>query len=134
MNIFDIAKNINKKTGRLVFEDDPTIDFNQFMINKIFSKTKDTLFFANEVNKFTLQDKQMIYDFYYHVVSKSNSRYGAWDKPSKDDNEIIDLIKQTYGYSHEKAVDVLPILRNKRKELEEANFKGGFTKQSKGRK
>ena len=129
MNIFDVAKNINKKDGHIILKDNLDVDMNVFMLNKIFSKTQDTIFLANEVNRFSMSDdKQMIYDFYYYAVPKSNYRYGSWDKADKSDDDLIEKIMLIYGYTYAKAKEVLPILKPHAKTLDEFTSKGGYIK------
>ncbi len=129
MNIFDVAKNINKKDGRINLSEHNEVDVNVFMLNKIFSKTQDTIFLANEVNRFSMSDnKQMVYDFYYYAVPKSNYRYGSWDKADKSEEHLIEMIMEIYGYSYAKAKEVVPILKPHAKTLEKWTSKGGHIK------
>ena len=129
MNIFDVAKNINKKDGHINLSENLEVDMNVFMVNKIFSKTQDTIFLANEVNRFSMSDnKQMVYDFYYYAAPKSNYRYGSWDKADKTDEKMIEQIMLIYGYTYAKAKDVLPILKPHAKTLDSLTSKGGYIK------
>ena len=83
---FDIAKALNEKT-----EFEYSIkDYSPWMINKILSLTKDTIFFANEMNKNYQIDNDMQRDFYLNGVPKGK-RYGKWHKKIND-NSVIDLI------------------------------------------
>lgn len=121
-NPFDIASNINKKLGHLSVDKD---SFSSFVLNKIYSNTPDSIYWANEANRFTIDDNQMLYDFYYSGLKKSN-RYGKWHKQATDkEEEAILEIMECYQYSREKALEVLPILIANIDEIKEANFKGG---------
>ena len=120
---FDIAKNINAQTGILPLEE---VSGSDYMLNAIYSNTKDTVFAANEANKFGYHlPKDATYRFYYHLLPKNPRRYGKWHKrPVVDDD--IKLIKQVYGYNTERALEVLPMLQSNLPALREYAFKGGF--------
>ena len=102
---WDIAKTINTKSGRMEIEKGM---YDSFVMNKVFSNTQDSVFFANEVNGFTKNiDEQMQYDFYYYGLSKA-SRYGKWFKiPKCEDKDIIEYVQNYFNYSKEKAVDAI---------------------------
>lgn len=101
MNPFDIVKNINSKDGLL---DDPD---NMFIVNRAFSRFRDTILFANELNKCKHLDKQQQYRFLYHAVPKGK-RFASWDKPEPK-SEDVELIMRLYNYSRRKAEQVMSL-------------------------
>jgi hypothetical protein len=105
---FDIAKNLFEKKGRLS-DDELKGSYSPFMINRILSNTPDTLFYAQEMNANFQLASRLQYDFYYFGISK-RKRYGKWNKKSKDDEEKLAIVKETYGYSDLKAREVIPLL------------------------
>ncbi len=102
---WDIAKVINSKTGPIEVDKD---NYNIFLINKIFSNTQDSVFFANEANAFTKNIPEQIYfDFYYYGLSKA-SRYGKWHKqPKEDDPEVIEYVQTYFNYNKAKAIEAI---------------------------
>lgn len=125
-NPFEITKNINLKSGRIVFEEDDKPAF--FVINKVFSNTPDSVSYANEVNKMTIDDKQMVYDFYYYGLSRRN-RFGKYNKKGADNDEkFLNAIMELYDYSLLKAVDSYEILKPYEKEIMKMVFRGGSEK------
>lgn len=104
---FDIANNINSKTGFLLNVQEA--GYNAFVINKIFSNTQDSVFFANEMNCNWSLALEMQYAFYYHGLSKKK-RFGKWNK-NQDNMEEIALIQEAYDYSYHRAKEALPLLR-----------------------
>lgn len=102
---WDIAKVINSKTGPIEVDKD---NYNIFLINKIFSNTQDSVFFANEANAFTKNIPEQIYfDFYYYGLSKA-SRYGKWYKqPKEDDPEVIEYVQTYFNYNKAKAIEAI---------------------------
>lgn len=99
---FDVAKSINAKTGHL--EVDKSLS--KFVLNKIFSNSKDTVMFANEANIFTSNmTEQMVYDFYYHGVPKK-SRFDKWFKLPKDENpDLIEYVQKYFNCSRKHAIE-----------------------------
>ena len=67
----------------------------------------DTVMFANEMNRLPNLDKRLQYDFYINTV-RSRRRFSPWDKKQK--MKDLNVVKQYYGYSNEKARQALNIL------------------------
>jgi hypothetical protein len=61
------------------------------------------------MNRFHHLDSRLQYHFLINTIRKRN-RFSKWNKSIESDN--ISAIKQYYGYSNEKARDVLPLLSN----------------------
>lgn len=99
---FDVAKAINSKTG--VLEVDKSLS--KFVLNKIYSNSKDTVMFANEANMFTGNiTEQMLFDFYYYGVPKK-SRYDKWFKQPKDENpDLIEYVQNYFNCSKKQAIE-----------------------------
>lgn len=128
-NPFDITKNINSKSGRINFGDG-TKKVPMYVVNKVFSNTIDSLIYANEVNKFCIDDNQMAYDFYYYSLPKKK-RFGKYNKKlnAKDsyDTEFVDAIMELYHYSLEKALQVIGMLTDNKDDIMKLVYKGGTT-------
>lgn len=104
MNPFDIIKSISS-TKKNILENEK--DYNAFMVNRGLSYFPDTVIYANEMNKYHHLDTRLQFDFLINIVRKRN-RFSKWNKSIESEN--ISAIKQYYGYSNEKARDVLPLL------------------------
>lgn len=79
-----------------------------YVVNRCLSFFSDTIFHANVVNCNWTLDKKMQFDFYRLSIRK-NKRFSPWVK--KEANGDVDLIKEAYGYTEQKAREVLNILR-----------------------
>ena len=77
------------------------------MINRSLSYFNDTVILANEMNKYHHLDGRLQYSFLINIVRK-RKRFSKWNKPQKHND--IEVVKQYYGYSNEKAEQVLPLL------------------------
>ena len=106
MNPFELIKAISN-SKKDVLENEK--DYNAFMVNRGLSYFPDTVIYANEMNKFHHLDSRLQFDFLIHIVRKRN-RFSKRNKSSE--SEDIKAIKEYYGYSNEKARDVLPLLSN----------------------
>ena len=106
MNPFELIKSISS-TKKDILENEK--DYNAFMVNRGLSYFPDTVIYANEMNKFHHLDGRLQYQFLINTIRKRN-RFSKWNKSIESEN--ISAIKQYYGYSNEKARDVLPLLSN----------------------
>ena len=98
--------NFNKED---LTEDDENIikSYPPFIINKCLSGHIDSVLFANEMNKYHFLDKDMQYKFYLNILRKIK-RFSPWIR--KDKVSDLDIVKSYYGYSNEKARQVMRIL------------------------
>jgi hypothetical protein len=79
------------------------------MVNRGLSYFPDTVIYANEMNKFHHLDSRLQFDFLINIVRKRN-RFSKWNK--NVESEKLQIVKEYYGYSNEKARDILPLLSN----------------------
>ena len=63
--------------------------------------------FVNEMNKYSFLDKDLQYSFYLNTLWKKK-RFSPWLR--KDKVTDLEIIKQYYGYSNDKASQALKIL------------------------
>ena len=106
MNPFELIKSISNDKKDILENEK---DYNAFMVNRGLSYFPDTVLYANEMNKYHHLDSRLQFDFLINIVRKRN-RFSKWNKSSE--SEDINAIKLYYGYSNEKARDVLPLLSN----------------------
>jgi hypothetical protein len=89
--------------------EDPNVkkDYPPYIINRCLSGHLDCVMFANEMNKYSFLDKDLQYSFYLNTLRKKK-RFSPWLR--KDKVTDLEIIKQYYGYSNEKASQALKIL------------------------
>ena len=104
----DWLNSINFNKNNLI-EEDPSVikDYSPYIINRCLSGHLDCVLFANEMNKYSFLDKDMQYSFYLNTLRKKK-RFSPWLR--KDKVTDLEIIKQYYGYSNEKAANALKIL------------------------
>ena len=104
----DILYSINQSKQSLYDDDQDRIsEYPPWMINKILSGHLDSILYANEMNRYYDLDKKMQYDFYLNSL-KPRKRFAPWVK--RETLEHLELVKEYYGYSHNKAIAALRIL------------------------
>ncbi len=97
--------------------------YRPFIVNKALSQNLDSVLYANEMNKYYSLDKKMQYDFFINSL-KPRKRFSPWIK--RDTLENLDLVKEYYGYSHNKAIAALRILtKSQLDEIKLLLYKGG---------
>ena len=92
-----------------LLERDPTAKktYPPYIINRCLSGHLDSIMFANEMNKYPNLDKDLQYSFYLNTLRKKK-RFSPWLR--KDKVTDLEIVKQYYGYSNEKASNALKIL------------------------
>ncbi len=126
MNHFDYMTSITSSKIDIMCDDIDEKAYNSFMVNRGLSYFYDTVLFANEMNKYSHLDSRLQYDFLRQIVRKKK-RFSKWNKASKEDN--INLIKEYYGYSNEKAHQIIDLLSEEQlAEIKIKLFKGGKRK------
>lgn len=105
----DYLNSINLSKKNLLHSDDPAWEkkYPAFIINKCMSHHMDTIMYANEMNQYPELDNLLQYDFFINTV-RPRKRFSPWGK--KEKAQDLDIVKQYYGYSDEKAIDALRIL------------------------
>ena len=79
-----------------------------FVVNRALSYHMDTVLLANEMNKLPNTDKKLQYDFLINIVRSRKRPYQKWTKYIAPDD--IEVVKEYYGYSNEKATAALQLL------------------------
>ena len=131
MSPFDFINDINFGKKNLLKDDDKGIlekEYNSFIINRGLSYFSDTALYANEMNLRHELDKKMQNDYLLHSI-RPKKRFSKWAKGKKE--ERIDLIKQYFNYSNQKAREVLDIITDEEYNQIKQAFETGGTSKSK---
>tara|TARA_B100001250_G_scaffold315932_1_gene278251 strand:- start:266 stop:667 length:402 start_codon:yes stop_codon:yes gene_type:complete len=105
----DYLNSINQNKENLMNTDDVGWEKNYppYVVNKCLSQHMDTIMYANEMNRLPNIDKRLQYDFFINTI-RPRKRFSPWGKKKKIDD--LDLVKEYYSYSNEKAKQALRIL------------------------
>jgi hypothetical protein len=126
MNPFEYLNSINYSKENIMVDDIAEKAYNPFMTNRSLSYFQDTVFFANEMNQYHHLDKKLQFSFLINIIRK-RKRFSKWIKPELDSD--VDVVKEYYGYSNEKARQALTLLSPSQiEELRKKVSKGGTRK------
>jgi hypothetical protein len=103
--------NYNKED---IATDETIRSYPPYIVNRCLSGHIDCIMFANEMNMYHQLPKDMQYKFYLNSLRK-RKRFSPWIKKDKVQN--LDIVKQYYGYSNEKASQALRILSKQQLEF-----------------
>ena len=123
MNPFDYVNAINySKKDIMVTRDDEKV-YVPFMVNRSLSYFSDTVLLANEMNKYHHLDSRLQFSFLINIIRK-RKRFSKWVKPELEND--LESVKEYYGYSNEKARQILSLLSPSQiKQIKEKVNKGG---------
>lgn len=107
MNHFDYLKSINDTKDDIMISEEAEKAYNTFMVNRGLSYFYDTAVLANVMNQYHHIDKKLQFHFFINTIRK-RKRFSKWNKP--ETHSDIEVIKEYYGYSNEKAKQVLSLL------------------------
>ena len=107
MNPFDFLTSINTSKKNLIVDEYTEKQYPAFMVNRGLSYFQDTVLFANEMNKHHHLDNKLQFDFLINIVRK-RKRFSKWFKA--ESNKNLEAVKEYYGYSTDKARQILPLL------------------------
>jgi len=120
---FDYLNSMNDTKQDIMTDDTDERAYVPFVINRTLSYFSDTVAIANEMNRYHHIDKKLQYHFLINIIRK-RKRFSKWIKP--DLVSDMEVVKQYYGYSNEKARQVFHLLSPEHiEELRKKVSKGG---------
>ena len=123
MNPFEYLNAINDTKKDIMVDDIAEKGYSSFMVNRGLSYFNDTVLFANEMNKYHHLDHRLQFDFLINIIRK-RKRFSKWSKPEIASD--VEVVKEYYGYSNEKARQALSLLTSEQiNELRKKVYKGG---------
>jgi Bacteriophage clamp loader A subunit len=95
------------QTKKNVFDGDYK-DYKAFMVNRALSYHRDCILYANEMNMHPGVDPDLQYNYLLNTIRSVKRKFQPWQKSEvlKD----LECVKTFFGYSNEKAKDVMRIL------------------------
>ena len=108
MELKEWLNSINITKNNLI-DEEPDLEkqYPSYIVNRCMSGHIDAILLANEMNKRPNLPKKLQYDIILNSIRK-RKRYSPWLR--KEEIENLDFVKRYYGYSNEKAKQVLNIL------------------------
>jgi hypothetical protein len=106
---FEFINAIHHTKENLIVDEWSEKQYNSYIINKGLSYGADTVSPANEMNSRPHLDKILQFQFLINII-RSKKRFNKWIKAEKVDD--LEVVKEYYGYSTDKAKQVLPLLND----------------------
>jgi len=126
LNPFDFINAINYSKKDVMVDDLTEKEYNSFIVNRSLSNFSDTVLYANEMNINHHLDARLQFDFFINIIKK-RKRFSKWNKATEIEN--LEIIKEYYGYSDDKAKSVYNLLNHEQiEQLKQRIYKGGRTK------
>ena len=123
MNPFEYANAINYTKKNIMVDDLAEKAYLPYMMNRQLSYFPDTVLAANEMNRNHHLDNRLQFDFFINIIRK-RKRFSKWFKPEQISD--LEIVKEYYGYSNEKARQILTLLSTEQiNELKNKVAKGG---------
>lgn len=116
------------QTKKSVIHDDIDLkDYVPFVVNRALSYHIDCVLYANEMNLNPGIDKDMQYQYFLNNIRPMKRKFQPWQK--SEINKNIECVKEFFGYSNNKAKEVLSILTDDQiAEIKIKTDKGGVKK------
>jgi hypothetical protein len=118
---FDFLNAINYSKERLIVDAETEKQYTPFIVNRGLANSMETVIYANEMNARPHIEKAAQFAFLLKTVTK-RKRYDKWAKADVVEN--LEMVKEYYGYSDQKALEALEILSPQQLEYIR-NTKGG---------
>ena len=109
MKLTDYLTAINYSKKPLMDTEDHLVEkeYAPYIVNRCLSYFIDTILHVNQINEFPDTDKKMQFDYLQNSIRK-RKRFSKWQKKQKVEN--IEIVKEYYGYSNQKATEVMGLL------------------------
>lgn len=108
MSPFDFVNQIIQGKKNLLIDENLEKEYLPFIVNRALSYHTDCIFYANEMNRYPTLDKKMQNDFLLNTIRSRKRPFIKWAKSVENDD--IEAIKIFYGYSNQKAMEILSLL------------------------
>ena len=122
---FDLAHDL---TTRERYDSDVSEmkSYTKFLLNRTLSYHPDLIAYANEMNVHTDVSNKLHYDYMHHSIDKKRRSKKYWAKSKK--YEHLEMVKEYFNYSNQKALSALSVLSDSDIEtIENLMNKGGVS-------
>ena len=96
------------QTKKHVVTSENESDYVPFVVNKALSFHYDCVMYANEMNRYPNTDKLLQFHYLINKVRGYRRPYQKWEK--RETIENLELVKEYYNISNEKAKEALSVL------------------------
>jgi hypothetical protein len=127
MSPFDYVNQILYGKKDLIVDAATEKEYNAYIVNRALSYHSDCVLFANEMNQRHFVDKKMQNSFLINTIRSKKRPFAKWVKSEKSEN--LQCVKAYFGYSDNKAKEVLRLLSDEQiQQIKEKTETGGLRK------
>lgn len=127
MSPFDYVNQILYGKKDLIVDAATEKEYNAYIVNRALSYHSDCVLFANEMNQRHFVDKKMQNSFLINTIRSKKRPFAKWVKSEK--SEDLQCVKAYFGYSDNKAKEVLRLLSDEQiQQIKEKTETGGLRK------
>ena len=113
------------QTKKNVITIDNERDYVPFIVNRALSQHMDCIMQANQMNMTPSTDNLLQFHYLLNTIRSYKRPFQKWHK--REDNENLEVIKEYYNYSNEKAKEALLVLSSDQLDEIKKNLnKGGL--------
>jgi hypothetical protein len=124
----DVIPSILQTKKHVICSENET-DYVPFVVNKALSFHYDCVMWANEMNRYPNTDELLQYHYLINKVRGYRRPFQKWQK--REAVEDLELVKEFFNYSNEKAKEALSILSDEQIiEIRKKLNKGGLNVKS----
>jgi len=120
----EIIPSILQTKKSVIHDDIDAKDYVPFVVNRALSYHMDCVLYANQLNLYPELEKDLQYQYLLNTIRPMKRKFQPWQKSEVDKN--IECVKTHFGYSNQKAKEVLRILNDEQiAEIKRRTDKGG---------
>ena len=124
-HFFSFFEDITNKKNNIMQAMDLESSYDPYMMNQALSQAADSIMYVNEMNGLSHLPKSLQYDYFINTIRRRSRRVEKWLK-SGSTSEDLNIVKEYYNYSNQKAKDALLLLGEDELDyIRSKTYKGG---------
>ena len=128
ISFFDFFDDITSSKSNImkVLSEEQQNDYSPYFMNQALAQSADSIMYVNDMNGLPHLPVTLQYDYFINSIRQRSRRLEKWlVDPSKSDTDL-DIVKEYFNYSNQKAKDALLLLGESELEyIRSKTYKGG---------
>ena len=128
ISFFDFFDDITSSKSNImkVLSEEQQNDYSPYFMNQALAQSADSIMYVNDMNGLPHLPIPLQYDYFINSIRQRSRRLEKWlVDPSKSDTDL-DIVKEYFNYSNQKAKDALLLLGESELEyIRSKTYKGG---------
>ena len=127
-SFFDFFDDITNSKSNImkVLSDEQHRDYYPYSMNQALSQSSDSILYVNDMNGLPHLPIPLQYDYFINSIRRRSRRLEKWLVDSSKSDNDLDIVKEYFNYSNQKAKDALLLLGESELEyIRSKTYKGG---------